>query len=349
MSAKTRVSDTVWFRTVAALLGIAIPAVWFWTVITPGEQAVMVRNALVARVGEPTDFSWTPEYTPSTFLTDRGPIPEVFARVAADLASSGGQPPLEGFQLAVAVSSHLMGSPKRVGGPIQSDVASAYAGVTQAGRGYCADFTQVFTAIATAAGLPVRTWGISFQAFGAGHAFNEVFDNQLHKWVLVDSFHSLYFVDPATLEPLSVLELHDRLLTLDGPAGSVAIQRIVDDRFPFRSEDIALDYYRRGMTQLALSWGSNVFDYERSALVRWSAAVSRHLERLVAIVVGQYPELRIYPTGVSDRDVSALFRARDTFIMAASALGLALFVFGWTLSSIWLGPSTLTRADRRDR
>ena len=45
-------------------------------------------------------------------------------------------------------------------------------------------------------------------------AKGEAKGKQRGKWILVDSFHSLYFVDPATREPLSVLEIHDRLLSL---------------------------------------------------------------------------------------------------------------------------------------
>jgi len=323
-----------WFGIYAALLGIGIPLVWFYTVVVPGEEAVTIRNALVARMGVSTEFEWTPSETPPSFLVDRGPVPPEFAQVAARVASTADDVPAEGFELAQAVARHLMSAPRRVGGPVQSGVGVAYAAITRQGRGYCADFTQVFTAISTAVGLPVRTWAISFESFGAGHTFNEVFDNGMRKWVLIDSFHSLYFVDAATHEPLSVIEVHDRLLALDGLPESVLIRRIGDGRFPFRSDAMALDYYRRGMPQLALSWGSNVFDYERSMPIQASARVSRHLERLVAILLGTYPKLLIYPEGVSERDVATLFRARDRFLLASAALGLALLTFGWQLVAL---------------
>lgn len=336
MTAVLRIAGTRWFRVCSSLLGIAIPLVWLLTVVTPGHEAVKVRNALVAHVGQPADFTWTPDAVPATFLTNRGPVPARFERTATLLSATNGDVPLMGLELALSISSHLMSAPMRVGGPVQSSVEVAYEAITRRGGGYCADFTQVFAGIAVAAGLPVRTWSISFEGFGAGHAFSEVFDERLGKWVLVDSFHSLYFVDPATREPLSVLEVHDRLLAFGGSAAPMEIQRIVPDRFPFRSEAMALDYYRRGMTQLALSWGTNVFDYDRSRPVRWSAAVSRHLERLVAILVGQYPEMRIYPRGVSLRDVDQLTRTRNRFLLATGALTLALLTFGWQIAGACL-------------
>lgn len=330
-------AETRWFRTMAALLGIVIPGIWFYSVVTPGEEAVKIRNGLVARMGQVADFTWTPNEMPSSFLVDRVPPTPAFVSVAKQLTATTSAQPLAGFELGLAISRYLMGAPKRVGGPIQSNLATAHEGITRRGRGYCADFTQVFTGIATAAGLPVRSWGISFESFGAGHTFNEVYDQQLGKWVLVDPFHSLYFTDPTTLEPLSVIEVHDRLLGLDGQARPIAIQKIVEDRFPFRSEAIALDYYRSGMDQLGLSWGSNVFDYDQSKPVRWSASVSRHLERAVAIAIGQYPLFVIYPQGVSQRDMRALARARDRFVFSAAALTLATFVFGWQLATLWIG------------
>ena len=327
---------TRWLTTLAALVGIAIPAAWLLSLVTPGEEAVKIRNGLVASIGQPADFTWTPDDVPADFLANQAlPSPQ-YAEAARALVTPEPGLRLEGLDLGLAISRHLMEGPgDRLGGPIQGSLAAAYEGITRQGRGYCADFTQVFSGIAVAAGLPVRTWSISFEAFGAGHAFNEVFDDTLDKWVLVDPFHSLYFVDPASREPLSVLEVHDRLLANDVAAPAIAIQRIVPERFPFPSDPVALDYYRRGMPQLALAWGNNVFDYDQSMAVRWGARVSRHAERALGIVVGQYPEIRIYPVNVSYRDVGSLFRARNRFFAAAGALVVATFVFGGLLVATW--------------
>jgi len=329
-------AGTRWFTTLAALVGIAIPAAWLLSVVTPDEEAVKVRNGLVAEMGQLADFRWTPDEIPATFLVNEvSPLPK-FDVVARELAAAEPGSGRHGLDMALAISRHLMSGPTGgVGGPIQGNLASAYAGITREGRGYCADFTQVFSGIAIAAGLPVRTWGISFEAFGSGHAFNEVFDDRLQKWVLVDSFHSLYFVDPISRVPLSVIEVHDRLMRVEPDSPGVSIQRIVSDRFPFPSEQAALDYYRRGMAQLALMWGNNVFDYDQSRAVRWGAEVSRHAERALGIAVGEYPAMKIYPDRVSHRDVDALFRARDRFFAAIGALALAIVVFGVLLVTTW--------------
>jgi hypothetical protein len=314
------------FRWVSALLGLSLPLLWLWTFIGPAETAVKVRNALAYQMGAPADFDWLPDAPPPSFLGNRGPIPKEFVDIAARLEShdAGG---MGSFDRAVSISTLLMGTKRRVGGPIQADNLTAYQAIVEQGRGYCADFTQVFQAIAVAGEVPVREWGISFHGFGAGHAFNEIYDQGLGKWVFIDSFHSLYFVDANSGQPLSVREVHDALLSI-GPAREIKIQRIIPSRFPFRSEALAIDYYRRGMPQLALVWGNNVFDYEVVAPVRWAGKLSRALEQAVAISLGVFPKFRVYPIGVSDRDWRELHHVFVAFVISATSALLALIVFG---------------------
>jgi hypothetical protein len=328
-----------WFGTVAALVGVAIPSLWLFSLVTPGEEAVKVRNALVAEMGEPHDFLWTPAEPPPGFQFNEAPPTELYRAAARSLqASNEGGPPRQGLDLALEIARHLMGEPgRRTGGPIQAGLDETYQAITARGRGYCADFTQSFSGLAVAARLPVRTWSISFESFGAGHAFNEIYDNRLAKWVLVDSFHSLYFVDPDSKVPLSVLEVHERMLALDDETRGIEIEPIVKGGIPFRSEAMALDYYRRGMSQLAMFAGNNVFDYDRSPVVRAAASVSRHAERAAAIATRQYPSLLIYPDAVSDRDVRALMRVRSRVLLATGALAIACLVFGCYLLGLWLG------------
>jgi hypothetical protein len=296
-------------RIVAALLGMAVPAVWLAMLLAQPDEAVRIRTSLVATIGQAADFEWRPDNVPRSFLRNNGLVPPLF-REAASAATAGLAPTDQ---------------------PIRSDVATSYAGIIRDGHGYCADFTKVFNALSIGTGVAVREWGFAFAAFGSGHAFNEVFDATRQKWVLVDSFHSLYFVDPSTREPLSVLEVHDRLLGLDPERRSVSIERIVPARFPFRSDQTALDYYRRGMPQLFLVWGNNVFDYERAPAVRLTSGISRSVQQLVGIVVGGYPRIKIYPIGLSDRDLDELFRQRNQFLVATALLALSLVICGLQL------------------
>ena len=233
-----------------------------------------------------------------------------------------------GFDRSLAISRDLMRAPERVGRPIRAPALQTYRQITEQGRGYCADFVKAFNGLALAAGVPVRQWGFAFTAFGSGHTFNEIYDRGRGKWLLVDSFHSLYFVDPQTREPLSTLEVHDRLLSLDPQRRGAEIVRIVPGRLPFRSEALALDYYRVGMRQLWLVWGNNVLDFERHPVTGPVSRVSRGAGQLLGLAIGQYPTIRIYPVGVSERDLRELFRARDELLLALACSAISVLLFG---------------------
>lgn len=315
-----------WPRLLAAAFGLLVPFVWLLSSVTPSEVTVRVRNALTASVGVPADFHWTPDGVPDGFLWSRADPPREFLQVAGSLQSSAvsADPDLE---FALALSAELMGAARRVGSPVRAPAVATYHAITQQGRGYCADFVKVFNGIALAGDVPVRQWGFAFTAFGSGHTFNEIWDRGRGKWVLVDSFHSLYFVDPVSREPLSTLEVHDRLLSLDPEEREAEIVRIVADRFPFRSERLALDYYRSGMRQLWLVWGNNALDFERHAATGPVSRLSRGAGQLLGLAVGNYPSIRIYPVGVSERDLRELFRARNELLMALACCVLAALLF----------------------
>jgi hypothetical protein len=331
--------------TLACVLGLATPVLWFTSLVTPGEEAVKVRNALVAGVGDAGEFDWEPARAPATFKQNAAQPNAAFRASASAIGAEVPGQPQQGLELGVAISRHLMGAPQRKGGPIQAGLDESYRRITAQGQGYCADFTRVFSGLALAAGLPVRTWSISFEGFGAGHSFNEVYDASRAQWIMMDPFHSLYFVDAASGEPLSVLEVHRRLVLSGARADEPAVRRIVPARVPFANDALALDYYRRGFRQLALVWGNNVFDYDQSGAVRAAAHASRHVERAVAIGLDLYPDLMIYPEGRSQRDVEELFRTRDRFVLAAALTLLSFVVFGLLLFRLWR-PGRRTRGAR---
>jgi hypothetical protein len=331
MVARSKAARSGRLGVASALVGILVPAAWVWTTVTPGEDLVQLRNSIGAEVGQMPDFTWGPDNPPTTYLLNEGAVPPAFEQLAAFAVPGPGQPTGGEFESALAISRDLMKAPKRVGGPVREDSAGTYAEITERGRGYCADFTKVFNGMAIAAKVPVRQWGFAFNGFGSGHTFNEIYDSRRGKWLMVDSFHSLFFVDAGSREPLSVLEVHDRLLGLADDAGPVAIERIVPDRYPFRSDNLAIDYYRRGMSQLWLVWGSNIFDYEASWPGQLGYRFHRAAGQLVGIFLGTYPTIRIYPDGLSRRDLDQLTEGRNEFLMAVTALVIALAVFGLAL------------------
>jgi hypothetical protein len=329
MAVTPPIVDRRWLRLLAAIVGLTVPFVWLWTTVTPSEVTVRIRNGLGATVGQPADFNWTPDSVPSGYLLSKTAPPAEFTAIAGTLRSSAGPTAKDpDFEFSLAVSRDLMRAEKRIGTPVRARALPTYRAITEQGRGYCADFVKAFNAIAIAGDVPVRQWGLAFTAFGSGHTFNEIYDRVRGKWLLVDSFHSLYFADPQTSEPLSTIEVHDRLLSLDPQHRDVRIVPIVPGRLPFRSEAMALDYYRVGMRQLWLVWGNNALDFEKHHVTGPVSRISRGAGQLIGLVLGQYPTIRIYPTGVSERDLRELYRARDEFFLAIACCGVSALLFG---------------------
>lgn len=334
---RARPVDGRWLVGVAVALNLAVSIAWVATFLLTGDNLVRLRNSLGARVGEASDFAWLPSDPPAGFLTAGHDAPGSLVAAASSAGSRLGDD-RGAFAVGVALSQDLMRAPKRVDGPVNSTSGATYLAIVEQGRGYCGDFVKAFTALSLASGIPVRQWGFAFDGFGSGHTFNEVYDAQLRKWVMIDSFHSLYFVDPASRLPLSTVEVHDRLLAIGESSQGVEIVRIVPERVPFRNDELAMDYYRRGMSQLWLVWGSNVFDYEASFAGRLEASVHRSVGQLIGLLTGRYPSIRVYPVGLSRRDFRALMDARREFLLAtaflaASCLFAAFVAVQWRRSA----------------
>lgn len=312
--------------------GPIVASLWLWTTVTPGDDLARLRNSIGVRVGDAGDFTWEPGAAPSTFLANQGPVPEEVLEIARAIPVSTPDERGSGLGVGFAIARDLMRAERQVGGGLRADFQSTYRAITTDGRGYCADFVKTFTGLALAADVPVRQWGFAFTGFGSGHTFNEVFDAGRGKWVMIDSFHSLYFADSQTREPLSVLEVHDRLLGISSPRLELDIVRIVAERFPFPSEQAALNYYRDGMSQLWLVWGANLFDYEASVAGRLERHVHRAVGQALGLVSGRYPAIRVYPVGLSSRDMSELLEARREFHVALGAWVASLLLSGCALA-----------------
>jgi len=78
--------------------------------------------------------------------------------------------------------------------------------------GFCVQFAVVYMQCALSLGFPARfVFGIHPQVTG-GHEVCEVWSNQFRKWVFMDPADNFHHVDPATMTPLDMLEVHERIL-----------------------------------------------------------------------------------------------------------------------------------------
>lgn len=289
--------------------------------LTPPTEMTRFRNSLIASVGEPTDFDWAANQAPLGFRQESLPAPAPLGSAAEDHREADAVGTMQ------ALVRHLRSLPKRRG-PIQSNTLETYRIIREEGRGYCADYTQVFNGLAHAATLPVREWGMSFDRFsGDGHAFSEVYDAESGQWVFVDPMHGFYVRDRATGRPLSVLAFRDRLAT--GTASASVEVVPIGDAFMFDSAQEAIEYYRAGADQFYLWFGNDVFSYDNHVLVRLLGPVSRPLEQLAAIFFGVHPTIRILPTATNQSEIDALFALRSrtvVLIVIAGVLGLLILV-----------------------
>ena len=305
-----------------ALVLVAVAAMLVWEARDP-QEAVRLRDSLLALIGTPEDFAWTPATVPPTFLRNQGEVPEVLARAASEVVTAS-----DGWSRGLQIAMHL-GNVSDREDPIQRPTADTYRIMFDEGGGYCADFTQVFVGLAIAAEVPVREWGLAFDGFGGdGHAVVEVFDERRGKWLMIDPFNSFYPADAATGEPLSMLEFRERLLS-PRPLETTRIVRISPKVSEFPVDEKLVEYFRRGIDQFYLWWGTNLFSYEQDPFVSRAARISRTAEQAVAILRGVHPSIVILPTGTNQELIRAERQERQrtlTYLVALGILAVLLVV-----------------------
>jgi hypothetical protein len=298
-----------------------------------GDNATRVRNALIADVGAAEDFAWPPESPPPSFLLEIEPPPQEISAIASMvLERAGGAQSMDDFEKALAISRHIAAN-KGNGEAIQSSTLATYEQI-MAGRGYCADFSQVFMALSLASGVPAREWGFGWEAFGAGHAFNEIYDETREKWLLIDSFNSMYFVDTRTETPLSANEVQAQY-RLEPAQRHFRVVPILPERFAFDSVERAMRYYELGVDQFYLFWGNNVFSYDSDPIVGVLRGLARPVEVAGSIAVGVHPRIRIPATGTNRGHIEELLRTRSTFLVYVAIAGLLAITLVAQLVSWW--------------
>jgi hypothetical protein len=286
-------------------------------------ELVRLRNALLLDPVAETHFDWTPHRAPADFKQDPpGAATPAFAqRVAAlDLAALPSD-----WDRALALARHLLANRQgRVGRAIQSDLEQTYQVIRRSGEGYCGDYADVYTALAVAAGLPVRSWAFSFDGFGGrGHIFNEVWDAPSGRWRMIDVFHNYVMYGPDG-QPLSAREFRD--LMRDRP-GQVQFQTIEPAAKPvFRVEAKAREFYQRGLDEWYLWWGSAIYRYDDALLVRALGPLSRSLEQLGGIVQQVHPRIRVLVEDGNRARFDAMQRLQRRLRATAAVALLSLLV-----------------------
>lgn len=312
----------------ASLLAAALAMLSLGPYLTKSTDVVKLRNALLLNDGANASFDWTPANVPADFKQEQGVVDPFFTQIADRLGLSG-MP--DDWARTVAITHHLLSnSASTGGGAIKLDLRGTYVGITRDGSGYCGDFVRVFTAIATAAGMPVRNWAFSFDGFGGhGHVWPEVWNRQLQRWQLVGVFNNYYFFEEPGV-PLSALAFRRALLE-DSPSLRLAP---IDpsSRIGWVHEEKAWSYYRRGASQWYMWWGNDVFTYDADPLVRVFAGVSRPLEQFSGLLKGVSPAMQVLVTPDNQPQFDALRRIKRHVWIVIATLTTASFIM---VVSLW--------------
>jgi len=280
-------------------------------------EMVRVRNSLIADVVSVADVDWTPASIPDAFLQETGEPPVEIRTVVREVLA-GDTHAQGGLRSGLQLAAHLTASGPLWGGAIKSSTLTSYGKIVTEGRGYCADFSQVLNGLSIAGALAVREWGISVDGFGGeGHAFNEIFDPGLGKWVLIDAYLSFYAVDAGDGQPLSALEFRDRLQAKGG-RDSVRIMPIDPGRYSavLANQGPIIEIFRPGLDQMYLWYGNNVFSYDEHPAVRFFARFSRAAEGIAGIIAGVHPRIHIVATKTNQSLVSTLMRTKYRFMVS---------------------------------
>jgi hypothetical protein len=290
---------------------------------------ILVRSSWIARLGEPSDFAWTPDSPPATFRLDSSPASPEFLAVANQLGGGGGD-----LEAAKGIARYIAQFIRRRPDPIQRGATETLREMREGGLSYCSDVSQVLMGFAGSQGLFAREWAVFFGGFGGrAHVFDEIFDRQRKKWVMVDALNSFVPADVRTGEPLSFQEFRQLLAT--GSESDIRIDFLAHTFFATPAE--AFSYYRPGLQRVGITWGNAKFSNERGLVFRALNPVSVRAEQLARIAMGIFPELVVVPTGVARSDFEELgnLRRRSLALLGVAAVGLALL----PLELLWLARS----------
>ncbi|HRO58327.1 MAG TPA: transglutaminase domain-containing protein [Burkholderiaceae bacterium] len=313
---------TFWLSALLSVLLVASLAPY----LTSSTELVRLRNSLLYQPIT-ADAQWTPAQPPDDYLVERSAPTSMFERIAT---REKFLVPENDWETALRIGRHLVHKADATGrsGPIQQDLEQTYRRITEAGDGYCGDYVDVFTGLATTVGIFTRSWAFSFDGFGGhGHIFNEIWDRQAGAWRMIDVFNNYYVVD-AEERPLSALEFREQLLR-----GEEIRWRAVDGsaRPGFVFPEKALDYYSRGAPEWYLWWGNNVFDYDGNEIVGLASGAGRSVAQLAAIAAGVHPTIRVIHMQENEARRVELVRLRYHLIAASALLALLFAVMLFSL------------------
>ncbi|WP_417197849.1 transglutaminase-like domain-containing protein [Bizionia sp.] len=141
-------------------------------------------------------------------LNGKADIPDLYTRINSEIFKTG-KPETDLAlvkQLVLWLSEHTT-----VGPGLSEPSDKALETLLYGAGGVCSDMAQVFNNFCVINDIQVREWGTTsapFNRANGGHSFNEVYIQELDKWLLVDPSWGVFFFNNKGV-PLSVMEVYD--------------------------------------------------------------------------------------------------------------------------------------------
>jgi Transglutaminase-like superfamily len=307
----------------AGVVVVVLTGLSFLPYLLGGVDVTRARNALVLD-SEPV-VDWAPPQWPVDFKVDQVAPDPRFTQVVSRLGLQGLN---DDTDRALTIARWLLTASRPLtGGPIEADLWQSYRLIVEEGQGDCAAFSRVFTALAVAAGIPVRQWAFSFNDYGGhGHVLPEIWHAAAGQWLAMDVSNNYLFLREG--RPTSALRARQALLAGD-PAFAFGLIH-PDVRPGYTDPAKAVAYYRRGLPQWYLWWGANPFSYAHApgvqALQAWFHAGAQAL----GMAWNVHPRIRLLADDLASPAAREMHRFRQHLLAGALALlcAFCLFVFG---------------------
>lgn len=300
--------------------------------IQPAMSKIYLRSALFSEVisdSEMTGGVSLDEIISAGFRTDRSPADYrqfLNPRFERELSALKAQATTTDRDLAFAIATRL-GDPRdsRICG-VESLGKIVFD--TDRGQGCCSDFSKAWLFYANYLGLKAR------EVHNYGHTTVEFFDRQRNRWVWLDPYNKVKFVNPAG-GPLNQREIREMSLF-----ESAAVTRLPGSPPDFNPERYE-GYQPRGFAVVSWRRGVNFLEVERWDSRMRSWGVPKSLRQLVMLSVGVQPGWVVLAT-----DPMAFYlRLIQATLYGLLAFFIALDVWvGWKLLAWGLRWRRLRRA-----
>lgn len=157
--------------------------------------------------------------------------------------------------------------------------------------GVCSDYAQVFINFCIINDIKVREWGIKggTQDVIGGHSFNEIYSEELRKWILIDVYNSVFIINKSSKELLSVQQLVDYMSGFN--ADNLDFQNIVDNRKGLNKAHLAKYFFDNKNLFFLIT---NYRIYQMDSVLKFQKHLPLVVVHMVLVILRRYFNYMFY-------------------------------------------------------